>query len=45
MKPEKGVVPVQVLNPGTESITIYAGDIVAKMEYMDTSKALLVGGF
>ncbi|KAL5488507.1 hypothetical protein EMCRGX_G017449 [Ephydatia muelleri] len=41
VKPEKGVVPVQVLNPGTESITIYAGDIVAKMEYMDTSKALL----
>ena len=37
VKPEKGAVPVQVLNPGTETITIYAGDIVAKMEHMDTS--------
>ena len=43
VKPEKGVVPVQVLNPGTETITIYAGDIVAQMEHMDTSQALLVG--
>ena len=43
VKPEKGVVPVQVLNPGTETITIYAGDIVAQMEHMDTSEALLVG--
>ena len=40
VKPEKGVVPVQVLNPGTETITIYA---VAKMEHMDTSQTLLVG--
>ena len=37
VKPGKGAVPVQVLNPGTETITIYAGDIVAKMEHMDTS--------
>ena len=43
VKPEKGVVPVQVLNPGTETITIYAGDIVANMEHMNTSQTLMVG--
>ena len=43
VKPEKGVVPIEVLNPGTETIMIYAGDIVAQMEHMDTSLALLVG--
>ena len=42
VRPEKGIVPVEVLNPGFETITIYAGDIVAKIEHMDTSQMLIV---